>query len=56
MTVVPDETIRRLSGKRKLSQTACSMTSAGNRSPRSMDFDVVIIALEEPTFVDTSTT
>jgi hypothetical protein len=30
------------------------MTSAGNRSPRSMDSALVIIALEEPVFVDTS--
>jgi hypothetical protein len=49
-------TIRRLSGKRIVSQTACSMTSAGNRSPRSMDSALVIIALEEPMFVDTSST
>jgi len=49
-------TIRRLSGKRIKSQTACSMKSAGNRSPRSMDVALVIIALEEPMFVDTSAT
>jgi hypothetical protein len=30
------------------------MMAAGNRSPRSMDVDAVIIALEEPMFVDTS--
>jgi hypothetical protein len=48
--------IRRLSGKRIESQTAYSMTSAGYRSPRSMDVDVVIIALEQPMFVDTSST
>jgi hypothetical protein len=38
-------TIHRLSGKWTESQTACWMISAGNRSPQSMDFDVVIIAL-----------
>jgi hypothetical protein len=61
LTMIPraasrSSTIRRLSGKRKLSQTACWMTSAGNRSPRSMDVALVIIALEEPMFVDTSST
>jgi hypothetical protein len=30
------------------------MISAGNRSPRSMDVALVIIALEEPMLVDTS--
>jgi hypothetical protein len=30
------------------------MTSAGNRSPRSMDVDVVIIAPEELMFADTA--
>jgi putative transposase len=61
LTTIPraasrSSTIRRLSGKRLESQTACSMTSAGNRSPRSMDVALVIIALEEPMFVDTSIT
>jgi hypothetical protein len=32
------------------------MKSPGNRKPRSMDVALVIIALEEPTFVDTSST
>jgi hypothetical protein len=32
------------------------MISAEYRSPRSMDVDVVIIALEQPMFVDTSST
>jgi hypothetical protein len=32
------------------------MTLAGDRSSRSMDFGVVIIALEEPMFVDASST
>ncbi|MCX7342203.1 MAG: hypothetical protein NT037_17140 [Hyphomicrobiales bacterium] len=49
-------TIRRLSEKRIESQTACSTTSAGNRSPRSMDVDAMIIALEKPMFVDRSST
>jgi hypothetical protein len=51
LTTIPraasrSSTIRRLSGKRIESQTACSMTSAGNRSPRSMDVALVIIAPE----------
>ncbi len=61
LTMIPraasrSSTIRRLRGKRIESQTACWMTSAGNRSPRSMDVALVIIALKEPMFVDTSTT
>jgi hypothetical protein len=61
LTTIPratirSSTIRRLSEKRIESQTACSMTSAGNRSPRSIDVDVVIIALEKPMFVDRSST
>jgi hypothetical protein len=60
LTTIPrtasrSSTIRSLGGQRTQSQTACWMISAGNRSPRSMDFDVVIIALEEPTFVETWT-
>jgi hypothetical protein len=61
LTTIPlapsrSSTIRRLSGQRTKSQTACSMTSAGNRSPRSMDSALVTIALEEPMFADTSST
>jgi hypothetical protein len=61
LTTIPraasrSSTILRLSGKRIESHTACSMTLAGDRSSRSMDFGVVIIALEEPMFVDASST
>jgi len=61
LTMIPraasrSSTIHRLSGKRKYSQTACSRTSAGNLSPRSMDVALVNIAFKEPMFVDPSST